>query len=47
MRIVIKRALFWCTFVHPQYLFYRKYFFNQKFAIEISVTIKWGPGGKI
>jgi hypothetical protein len=46
-QIVIKGALFRCTFGHPQYLFYRKYFFDQKFGIEISLTIKWGSGGKI
>ena len=47
MQIVIKGTLFQCTFFDPQYLLYRKYFLDQKLAIEISVTIKWEPGGKI
>jgi hypothetical protein len=47
MKIVIKGALFRCTFCPSSTFFYRKYFFDQKLVIEISVTIKWGPGGKI
>ena len=47
MQFEIKGALFRVLFVHPWYLFYRKYFFDLKLAIWISVIIKWGPGGKI
>ena len=40
--------LFQCTFfVHSQYLLYKKYFFNQKLVIQMSLTIKLGLGGKI
>ena len=47
MQIVIIGTLSRVIFVHPWYSVYIQYFFNLKWAIEMSLNVKWGPSGKI
>ena len=47
LQILIKEALFQCTFCPSLTFVLQKIFFYQNWVLEISVTKKWGPGGKI
>ena len=42
-----KETLFRMLFFHPWCLQYRKYIFDLKFTIKVSVIMKWGHGCKI
>ena len=47
MQFNIKETLFRMLFFHPWCLQYRKYIFDLKFTIKVSVIMKWGHGCKI